>query len=276
MIEQLLELLSYPFLARALLCGALISLCAALLGVSLVLKRYSMIGDGLSHVGFGALACANVLGVAPLLVAIPIVVVVAILLLRLSETGKIKGDAATAFISTGSLALGVLLISLFRGANTDLSNYMFGSILAMEASDVVLSIALGLLVTLLYLLFYNQIFAVTFDETFSKASGMHTGIYNTILATLTAITIVLGMRIMGALLISALIIFPGLSAMRLFRSFAGVTVCAAVLSILCFAIGLMLSYVFAAPTGAAVVVVHIVAYCLFALLGTIRNRISSN
>jgi len=276
MIEQLLNLLSYPFFARALLCGTLVSLCAALLGVSLVLKRYSMIGDGLSHVGFGALACANVLGVAPLLVAIPVVVIVAIFLLRMSETGKIKGDAATAFISTGSLALGVLLISLFRGANTDLSNYMFGSILAMEASDVVLSIVLSLLVSLLYLLFYNKIFAVTFDETFAKASGMHTRLYNTILATLTAVTIVLGMRIMGALLISALIIFPGLSAMRLFRSFASVTVCAAVLSVICFAIGLLLSYFFAAPTGAAVVVVHIVAYGLFVLLGTIRNRISSN
>lgn len=275
MIEQLLELLSYPFLARALLCGTLVSLCAALLGVSLVLKRYSMIGDGLSHVGFGALACANVLGVAPLLIAVPVVVVVAIFLLHMSETGKIKGDAATAFISTGSLALGILLISIFRGANTDLSNYMFGSILAMEAGDVTLSIVLGALVCLLYLLFYNQIFAVTFDETFAKASGMRTKLYHTILATLTAITIVLGMRIMGALLISALIIFPALSAMRLFHSFAGVTVCAALLSAVCFAIGLWLSYAFAAPTGATVVVVHILAYGLFALLGAIRNRISS-
>ncbi len=274
MIDQIFTLLSYPFLSRALLCGTLVSVCAALLGVSLVLKRYSMIGDGLSHVGFGALALASVLGFSPLPVAIPLVVVAAIVLLRLGETGKIKGDAATAFISTGSLALGVLLISLSRGANTDLLNYMFGSILAMETSDVIISVVLCLLVSTLYIFFYHKIFSITFDETFAKATGTNATAYNTILAALTAVTIVLGMRMMGALLISALVIFPALSAMRLCRSFAGVTVCAVILSVICFFTGLALSYLLSAPTGATVVAVHILAYILCALFGAVRDRVS--
>ena len=274
MLEQLMELFQYPFITRALIVGTLVSLCAALLGVSLVLKRYSMIGDGLSHVGFGALACAQVAGVAPLTLAIPIVVAAAILLLRLSESGKIKGDAAIAFISTGALAAGVLIISLSRGANTDLLNYMFGSILAMSTGDVVLSICLSLAVLVLYLFFYNKIFAVTFDETFAKATGKKTSLYNTVIAALTAGTIVLGMRMMGALLISALVIFPALSAMRVFKSFAGVTVCSVILSVICFFIGILASYFYAAPTGASVVMVHMAAFLLFSVAGAVLNRFS--
>lgn len=274
MLEQLMELFQYPFITRALIVGTLVSLCAALLGVSLVLKRYSMIGDGLSHVGFGALACAQVAGVAPLTLAIPIVVAAAILLLRLSESGKIKGDAAIAFISTGALAAGVLIISLSRGANTDLLNYMFGSILAMSTGDVVLSICLSLAVLVLYLFFYNKIFAVTFDETFAKATGKKTSLYNTVIAALTAVTIVLGMRMMGALLISALVIFPALSAMRVFKSFAGVTVCSVILSVICFFIGILASYFYAAPTGASVVMVHMAAFLLFSVAGSVLNRFS--
>ena len=274
MLEQLMELFQYPFITRALIVGTLVSLCAALLGVSLVLKRYSMIGDGLSHVGFGALACAQVAGVAPLTLAIPIVVAAAILLLRLSESGKIKGDAAIAFISTGALAAGVLIISLSRGANTDLLNYMFGSILAMSTGDVVLSICLSLAVLALYLFFYNKIFAVTFDETFAKATGKKTSLYNTVIAALTAVTIVLGMRMMGALLISALVIFPALSAMRVFKSFAGVTVCSVILSVICFFIGILASYFCAAPTGASVVMVHMAAFLLFSVAGAVLNRFS--
>ena len=274
MLEQLMELFQYPFITRALIVGTLVSLCAALLGVSRVLKRYSMIGDGLSHVGFGALACAQVAGVAPLTLAIPIVVAAAILLLRLSESGKIKGDAAIAFISTGALAAGVLIISLSRGANTDLLNYMFGSILAMSTGDVVLSICLSLAVLVLYLFFYNKIFAVTFDETFAKATGKKTSLYNTVIAALTAVTIVLGMRMMGALLISALVIFPALSAMRVFKSFAGVTVCSVILSVICFFIGILASYFYAAPTGASVVMVHMAAFLLFSVAGAVLNRFS--
>ena len=274
MLEQLMELFQYPFITRALIVGTLVSLCAALLGVSLVLKRYSMIGDGLSHVGFGALACEQVAGVAPLTLAIPIVVAAAILLLRLSESGKIKGDAAIAFISTGALAAGVLIISLSRGANTDLLNYMFGSILAMSTGDVVLSICLSLAVLVLYLFFYNKIFAVTFDETFAKATGKKTSLYNTVIAALTAVTIVLGMRMMGAVLISALVIFPALSAMRMFKSFAGVTVCSVILSVICFFIGILASYFYAAPTGASVVMVHMAAFLLFSVAGAVLNRFS--
>lgn len=274
MLEQLFELFQYPFITRALIVGTLVSLCAALLGVSLVLKRYSMIGDGLSHVGFGALACAQAVGAAPLSLAIPVVVAAAILLLRLSESGKIKGDAAIAFISTGALAAGVLIISLSRGANTDLLNYMFGSILAMSTGDVALSICLSLAVLALYLFFYNKIFAVTFDETFAKATGKKTSLYNTVIAALTAVTIVLGMRMMGALLISALVIFPALSAMRMFKSFAGVTVCSVILSVICFFFGMAASYFYAAPTGASVVMVHIAVFLLCSVIGALRNRFS--
>lgn len=274
MMDIFIEMISYPFMVRAIIVGCLVSLCASLLGTSLVLKRYSMIGDGLSHVGFGALACAQVAGVAPLTLAIPIVVAAAILLLRLSESGKIKGDAAIAFISTGALAAGVLIISLSRGANTDLLNYMFGSILAMSTGDVVLSICLSLAVLVLYLFFYNKIFAVTFDETFAKATGKKTSLYNTVIAALTAVTIVLGMRMMGALLISALVIFPALSAMRVFKSFAGVTVCSVILSVICFFIGILASYFYAAPTGASVVMVHMATFLLFSVAGAVLNRFS--
>lgn len=274
MINNIIEMLYYPFIARAVIVGILVSLCAAVLGVSLILKRYSMIGDGLSHVGFGALSVAQVLGLAPLAFAVPVVVFVAILLLRLSETGKIKGDAAIAAISTGSLALGVMVISISNGANTDLVNYMFGSILAMSEADVRLSLFLSICVLVLFVLFYNKIFAVTFDETFAKATGKKTAAYNTVIAALTAITVVLGMRMMGALLISALVIFPGLSAMRVMRSFSGVTVCAVILSAVCFFIGITLSYLLALPTGASVVLVNILAFILFSILGKIRNTCS--
>lgn len=274
MFSSMLEMLSYPFMTRALIVGTLVSLCAALLGVSLVLKRYSMIGDGLSHVGFGALATAQVLGLAPLAFAVPAVVIVAVLLLRLSESGKIKGDAAIAAISTGSLAFGVLIISLSKGANTDLVSYMFGSILAMRETDVVLSLVLSVAVLILFVFFYNKIFAVTFDETFARATGKKTAVYNTVIAILTATTVVLGMRMMGALLISALVIFPALTAMRMFRSFAGVTICAVVLSGICFFIGITLSYFYALPTGASVVLVHIFSFLLFSILGAIRNKYS--
>ena len=275
MLEQMMEMLQYPFITRALIVGTLVSLCAALLGVSLVLKRYAMIGDGLSHVGFGALACAQVIGVAPLYFAIPVVVAVAVLLLRLSEASKIKGDAAIAFISTGALAAGVLISYMSSGANTDLLNYMFGSILAMSTGDVLLSVILSLAVLVLYVFFYNKIFAVTFDETFAKATGKNTSLYNMVIAVLTAITVVLGMRMMGALLISAFVIFPALSAMRICKSFASVTICAVFLAVFCFFIGITASYMYALPTGATVVMVHIAVFALCALSGALLNRFRS-
>ena len=207
-MKVILEMLSYPFLVRALVVGVLVSLCASLLGVSLVLKRYSMIGDGLSHVGFGALAIATALNLAPLAVAVPVVVVAAFLLLRLSQNGKLKGDAAIALLSSSALAIGVMTVSMTSGMNTDVNNYMFGSILSLSSADLRLSLILSAAVLALFVLCYPRIFAVTFDETFSRATGVHTQAYNMLLAVLTAVTIVLGMRMMGAMLLSSLIIFP--------------------------------------------------------------------
>jgi zinc transport system permease protein len=262
MFAVLEEMFSYAFLVRAVIVGVLVSLCASLLGVSLVLKRYSMIGDGLSHVGFGALAIATALNVAPLTVSVPVVIVAAVLLLRLSENSKIKGDAAIALFSSGALAVGVVIISQTTGMNTDVCNYLFGSILAMSKTDVYLSVVLSVVVLILYVLFYNTIFAVTFDETFARASGTKAGLYNMLIALLTAVTIALGMRMMGAMLISALIVFPALTSMRVCKTFKSVTVCSAAISLVSFFIGIVLSYVFAIPTGASIVLIHIFAFFL--------------
>ncbi len=273
MMDLLMEMFSYTFLVRAVVVGLLVSLCASLLGVSLVLKRYSMIGDGLSHVGFGTLAIATAMNAAPLAVSIPIVVLAAFLLLRISENSKIKGDAAIALISTSSLAVGVVIISLTTGMNTDVCNYLFGSILAMSRDDVTLSVLLAAVVLVMFVLFYNKIFAVTFDENFARATGVKTGFYNMLIAFLTAITIVLGMRMMGALLISSLIIFPALTSMRLCKTFRAVTVCSAGVSVVCFFLGVVLSYLNATPTGASVVLINIAAFLLFWLAGTVKGRL---
>jgi len=270
-IDVIAEMLSYPFLVRAVIVGLLVSLCASLLGVSLVLKRYSMIGDGLSHVGFGALAIAAAMNLAPLLVSIPVVVLMAFLLLRISENSKIKGDAAIALISTSALAIGVIVISATTGMNTDVCNYMFGSILSLSHADVRLSIALSVVVLILFILFYSKIFAVTFDETFSRAVGTKAGIYNMLLAILTAVTIVLGMRMMGAMLISALIIFPALTSMRVCKRFKTVVLCSAAVSVACFFIGVVLSYWYSLPTGASVVAVNIIAFLLFIAANRLRG-----
>ena len=266
-MNELLAMLSYHFMQRALIVGVLVSLCAALLGVSLVLKRYSMIGDGLSHVGFGALAIASALHLAPLAVAIPVVMLAAVLLLRLSQSSRIKGDAVIALISSSALAIGVVSVSVTTGMNTEVSSYMFGSVLSLSRSDAILSVLLSLGVLLLFVLFYPRLFAVTFDETFSKATGTRTELYNTLLAVLTAITVVLGMRMMGALLISSLIIFPALSAMRLCRSFKRVVICAACVSLACFVIGVIASYFLETPTGASVVAANLLCFCACCLIG---------
>ncbi|MDZ5724144.1 metal ABC transporter permease [Acetobacterium sp. K1/6] len=274
MIELLTELLSYAFVVRALIVGVLVSLCAALLGVSLVLKRYSMIGDGLSHVGFGALALAMALNLSPLEVAIPVVAVAAFVLLRISENSRIKGDAAIALISSSSLAIGVIIISYTSGMNADTSNYMFGSILAMSESDVLLSVGVSVVVILLYVLFYNKIFAVTFDESFTRATGTNAGRYNTLIALLTALTIVVGMRMMGALLISSLIIFPALTSMRLFKTFKQVVISSAILSVCCFVVGIILSFIFSFPTGASVVVINLLMFVIFSAIGLVKKAIA--
>lgn len=268
----IIEMFSYTFLVRAVIVGLLVSLCASLLGVSLVLKRYSMIGDGLSHVGFCTLAIATALNSAPLLIAIPVTVLTAFLLLRISENGRIKGDAAIAIISTSSLAIGVIVISLTTGMNTDVCNYMFGSILAMSTADVMISIGLASVVMVLFIFFYNKIFGVTFDENFCRATGVSTGIYNMVIAFLTAITIVLGMRMMGALLISSLVIFPALTSMRVFKTFKSVCISSAIVSVICFSVGIVVSYVFAMPTGASVVLINIFFFVGFWLFSIIKNK----
>ena len=266
---NILQIFSYPFMQRALIAGVLVSLCAALLGVSLVLKRYSMIGDGLSHVSFGALAIAVALGVTPLWFSIPVVILAAFLLLRVADNPRWNSDAAIAVMSASSLAVGILVISLTTGMTTDVDNYMFGSVLAMTKTDVALAVVLCAAVLVLFILFYHKLFAITFDENFSRATGLKVSRYNTLLAILTALTIVLGMRMMGAMLISSLVIFPALTAMRLFRSFRGVVVCAAVTSVLCFCAGLTISFAFSTPVGATVVAANLALFllsCLFRLL----------
>ena len=266
----LMEMLSYPFLVRALVGGLCIALCASLLGVSLVLKRYSMIGDGLSHVSFGALSVAVAFGWAPLLVSIPVVTAAAVLLLRITGNGKIKSDAAIAMISAGSLAIGIIVTSLTTGMTTDVSSYMFGSILAMSRPDVQLAVVLSAVVLGMFIFCYNKIFAVTFDESFARATGVRVDGYNLTIAVLTAVTIVLGMRMMGAMLISSLIIFPALTSMRVFKSFRGVVICSGTVAVICFFIGLVLSYVYSIPAGASVVVVNMAAFGLFALFEKCR------
>lgn len=264
---SLLSMFSYHFMQRALLVGVLVSLCAALLGVSLVLKRYSMIGDGLSHVGFGSLAIASAFHLAPLAVAVPVVVAAAILLLRLRASGRVRGDAAIAMISSAALAVGVVVVSLTSGMNTEVSSYMFGSILSLDRGDTILSVILSLAVIAVFLLLYPRLFAVTFDESFARATGARAELYNTLLAVLTAVTVVLGMRMMGALLISSLIIFPAISAMRLCRSFRGVILCAAAISVVCFVFGMAASFVLETPSGASVVIMDLLAFALCALCG---------
>lgn len=270
---MLSELFSYTFIVRALIVGTLVALCAALLGVSLVLKRYSMIGDGLSHVGFGALSVSLALNVAPLQVSLPVVALAAFLLLRLSERSVIKGDAAIALVSSSAIAIGIIVVSMTTGMNVDVYNYMFGSILAMSQNDVILSIAVSAVVLVLFVIFYNKLFAVTFDESFAKATGIRAERYNMLIALLTSLVIVVGMRMMGAMLISSLIIFPALTAMRVFRSFKSVVVCAAAVSVVCFFVGIMISFAWSVPVGAGIVVVNLVAFLLFSLLKLTIKRV---
>ena len=273
MINLIKEMLSYPFMVRALVVGVFIALCASLLGVSMVLKRYSMIGDGLSHVGFGALAIATALKLQPLAVSLPIVIISAFLLLRIKESSKIKGDAAIAIISTGSLAVGVLVLSMSVGMNTDVYNYLFGSILGVNQNEVKLTVALCIIIFILFILLYNRIFAVTFDENFVMATGNKVEVYNMIIALLTAVIIVLGMRTMGALLMSSLIIFPALTSMRIFKQFKQVVICSAIISVFCFILGLVISYLYATPTGASVSLLNILFFIFFSIIEFFKGRL---
>ena len=268
---NILQMFSYPFMQRALIAGVLVSLCAALLGVPLVLKRYSMIGDGLSHVSFGALAIAVALGVTPLYFSIPVVILAAFFLLRMASHPHWNSDAAIAAVSASALAIGILVISRTTGMTTDVDNYMFGSVLSLSRGDAVLSVVLSLAVLALFVLLYPRIFAVTFDEDFSRATGTNTELYNTLLAVLTAVTVVLGMRMMGALLISSLIIFPALAAMRLCKSFKAVVITAGAISVACFLAGLTGSYFLETPTGASIVAADLITFAAACAIGRVHR-----
>ena len=275
MFENLTSMMTPEFikyiLIPAVIGGIAVTLCSALLGVSLVLKKYSMIGDGLSHVGYGALAIAAVMNFAPLRFALPVVVIAAILLLRLSDSSKLHGDSAIAVFSTTALAVGIL-VSSKAGMMNDVSHYLFGSILAMDTGDVILSVVMSVLVIVLFVLFYHKIFAVTFDENFSKATGIRVDIYKMLIAVLTAVTIVLGMMMMGSLLISSLIIFPALTSMRLCKSFRSVVFCSGIVSVACFLTGLFISLAADTSPGASVVVVNVVVFAIFTLISKIKSR----
>lgn len=267
--EAINDMFSYSFITRGILVGGLVALCASVLGVVLVLKKYSMIGDGLSHVGFGAMAVGLAFNMAPLKVAIPVVVAAAFLLLKMSENSRIKGDSAIALVSSSSVAIGVIVNALSDGTNIDLNSYMFGSILAISEDDMIICIGLGLAVLILFMFFYNSIFAVTFDETFARATGVKVAVYKTMLSVLTAITIVIGMRIMGTLLISSLIIFPALSSMRVCKKFRSVMVMSVIISICCFFVGMTASYMLEIPAGASIVVSNLAVFIIFFFAGKI-------
>lgn len=278
MIDQLISYLAFPFVRNALIVGVLVSLCASLLGVTLVLKRYSYIGDGLSHVAFGAMAIATVINATgSLLIVLPITVVSAILLLRAGQNAKIKGDAALAMISVGSLAAGYLLLNVFSSSSNvsgDVCTTLFGStrFLTLSNTDVITCVVLAILVLTVYVLFYNKIFSVTFDENFAKASGVNAGAYNLLIATVTAVVIVMSMRLVGSLLISALVIFPAVSAMRLFKNFKAVVICSAIFSVVCAAVGLCASILAETPTGATIVLTDAVVFFVCLVVEKIKKH----
>ena len=277
-VSLLAEYLSYSFVQYALITGVLIALCSSLLGVTLVLKRYSFMGDGLSHVAFGAMAVAAVLNiVSEMVVVLPVTILCAILLLKTGQNTKIKGDAALAMVSVGAMAVGYLLLNLYSpSANVsgDVCSSLFGStsILTLSGSDVGVCIVMSLIVLAVVVLFYNKIFALTFDETFAKATGVNTNLYNMIVAVVTAVIIVLAMNLVGALLTSALIIFPALSAMRVFRSFKSVILCSAVISVVCATLGIFISILASTPVGATIVIVDLVCFCGFSICGRAMGR----
>lgn len=276
--ETLASYLAYPFVRYALIVGVLTALCSSLLGVTLVLKRFSFIGDGLSHVAFGAIAIASVLGLSnEMLFVLPATVACAVLLLRTGNNTKIKGDAAIAMISVGALAVGYLLMHLFTTSTNlsgDVCSTLFGStsILTLTFGEVILCLILSIAVICVFVVFYHKIFAVTFDESFAMAVGTNVGRYNLMIAVIIAVIIVLAMKLVGSLLISALVIFPALSAMRVFKSFLSVTVCSAVLSVVCTLTGMIISIVGGTPVGSTIVAVDIVAFLAFAIVGKVRGE----
>lgn len=279
MFEKIVMYLQYPFVRYALIVGILIALCSSLLGVTLVLKRFSFIGDGLSHVAFGAMAIAAVLNLTNnMLLVLPVTLVSAVLLLRTGQNAKIKGDAAIAMISVGALAFGYLIMNIFSTSSNlsgDVCSTLFGStsILTLNQREVLICAVLSVLVVVIFILFYNKIFAVTFDEAFATATGTKAGAYNLLIAVVIALIIVLAMNLVGSLLISALVIFPALSAMRLFKSFRSVTVCSAVLSVICAFLGMIISILAGTPVGSTIVAVDVAAFLVCFAAGRITGGV---
>ena len=273
-LEKFLEMWQYQFMVKALVVGVVLAVTAGLIGVSLVLRRKAMIGDGLSHVGFGAFAIATVIGVMPLQMALPIVILAAILILQVNQKSKVDADALIAMLSAGALAVGTLVISVVKGVNTDINNYLFGSILALDDFDVVAGIIFSLVVILFFIVKYHEIFAMTFDENFAKSIGLKTERLNTIFAILCAVVVVLGMRLVGALLISSLIIFPTVTAMQVVKSFKAVVFTSVIVSVFCMVMGIIFSYFVAIPTGATIVIFNVMAFLVAKVVEVLEYDIS--
>ena len=263
---DIVSLLNYPFVQRALICGIAISFCAAIIGVILVLKKYSMIGHGLGEVGFASLTLAVALNLPPLYVSIPLVIIAAFLIMLISQKKGESGDITIALVSSGALAVGVIVTALTKGFSVDVYNYMFGSILAMSWSDVILSVILSVVLIVIYILFYNRLFSITYDEKYAKTCGISVTCYQFLISLITALV---GMRLMGTLLISSLIVFPGIIARKLTNSFKGMVILSAIISVVCFIVGILISFVLNLPTGASIVAVYI----LLLLITTLYNKI---
>lgn len=272
-LNKFIDILSYPFMSRALIVGILVCLCASLLGVILVLKRYSLIGHGLADVGFASLSLAMATGISPIYVSTPIVIITSFIIMYISQRKQINGDVAIGVFSTGALAFGVIITALSNGLNMDVYGYMFGSILAMTSTDVTMSIILAIIVITIFIIFYNRLFIVTADENFARASGINVTFYQFLISFLTALTVVIGMRMMGTLLISSLIIFPAVIAKNFARSFKGLIILSAVISIFCFIVGMSVSFFFSLPTGAGIVFINIVTMIVCSIINAVTIRL---
>ncbi len=273
-LDELFSVLSYPFMIRAIIVGVLVSFCASLLGVILVLKRYSLIGHGLSDVGFAALALALAIGASPIYFATPIVIAASFIIMYVSQNKRINGDVAIGIFSTGALSFGIIITAISKGFNMDIYSYMFGSVLAMSSFDVVVSVILSIVVIATFVIFYNRLFIVTADEEFARAIGINVTFYQFLISFLTALTVVIGMRMIGTLLISSLIIFPAIIARRFVRSFKYLVALSALISVFCFIWGILISFFFNLPTGAGIVLVNIILLALSSFFSTIFSRIN--
>ncbi len=270
--DEFFSVLSYPFMIRAIIVGVLVSFCASLLGVILVLKRYSLIGHGLSDVGFASLALALAVGASPIYVATPIVIAASFVIMYVSQNKRINGDVAIGIFSTGALSFGIIITAISKGFNMDIYSYMFGSVLAMSSFDVVVSVVLSVVVIATFVIFYNRLFIVTADEDFARAIGINVTFYQFLISFLTALTVVVGMRMIGTLLISSLIIFPAIIARRFVRSFKYLVLLSALISVFCFIFGILISFFYNLPTGAGIVLVNIILLAVSAFVSSIFSR----